>query len=234
MFDESGYYVMPGNGLRVQGWNATADGTINTNGTATDVNVEVGKTMEATATTSIKYSGNFNKESLLIDKISYERSLKVAEEKNFIVENIGLGSYKHDGHYNLKGHSGNKLVENGSETVPVTTIDAYAREKNLPSVDFIKLDVEGAELDILKGAKTSIARYKPILAISAYHKWDDFWTLMNFIKSIRSDYEFAMRQSYETPEEEPARFDDVQLKYFLSLGLEPALRYWNECVLFAR
>lgn len=70
MFDEDGYYVMPGNGLRVQGWNAT-DGVINTNGTAEDIIVPVGKTMEATSTTAIDYTGNLNKESLLIESISY-------------------------------------------------------------------------------------------------------------------------------------------------------------------
>ena len=168
-----------------------------------------------------------------IDRINYERSLKIAEEKNFVVENLGLGSYKHQGHYNLAGGSGNALTEHGKETVQVTTIDAYAREHDLPSVDFIKMDVEGAELDILKGAKTSIARYKPILALSAYHKLDDFWTLTRFIKSIRPDYEFAMRQSYETPEEEPANFRGG-VGYLANFGLEPDSRNFAECVLFAR
>ena len=68
MFDESGYYVMPGSGLRVQGWNAV-DGSINTNGTATDIVVPVGKTMEASATKNIEYSGNLDKESLIITAI---------------------------------------------------------------------------------------------------------------------------------------------------------------------
>ena len=67
-FDESGYYVMPGNGLRVQGWNAV-DGVINTNGLATDIIVPVNKTMEAVATDQISYSGNLNKESLTIKSI---------------------------------------------------------------------------------------------------------------------------------------------------------------------
>jgi len=68
-FDEQGYYVMPGNGLRVQGWNATSDGVINTNGLATDVIVPVGKTMEATATDQISYQGNLNKEEPTIVSI---------------------------------------------------------------------------------------------------------------------------------------------------------------------
>lgn len=68
-FDETGYYVMPGNGLRVQGWNATDEGIINTNGLATDILVPVGKTMEAVATDQINYQGNLNKETLTIKSI---------------------------------------------------------------------------------------------------------------------------------------------------------------------
>ena len=77
-FDEEGYYVLPGSGLRVQGWNAADDGTINTNGTATDIIVPVGKTMEATATTAIDYSGNLNKEELAIESISYVTASGIA------------------------------------------------------------------------------------------------------------------------------------------------------------
>ena len=170
-----------------------------------------------------------------MDRKNFELVKPLAEEKNFVVENLSLGSYKHTMRYNAVGNSGSSWKVDGSDITQVTTIDAYVREHNLPSVDFIKLDTEGAELEILKGAKVSIARYKPILAISAYHKVDDFWTLMNFIKSIRPDYEFAMRHGAETPEEEPLNFPSKdELKVLHLLGLEQDRRYWGECVLFAR
>ena len=104
----------------------------------------------------------------------------------------------------------------------------------MPRVDFIKLDVEGAELDVLRGAVTTIARFKPILALSAYHKLDDFWTLMNFVKSIRPDYEFAMRQFADTVETVPSVYSAERRNFAVSLGLEPEFRGWSECVLFAR
>ena len=69
-FDEQGYYVMPGNGLRVQGWNADNDGIINTNGLSTDIVVPVNKTMEAVMTDQISFSGNLDKESLTIKSIT--------------------------------------------------------------------------------------------------------------------------------------------------------------------
>ncbi|MBR4642957.1 MAG: flagellar hook-basal body complex protein [Selenomonadaceae bacterium] len=74
-FDEQGYYVLPGSGLRVQGWNASAEGNLNTNALATDIVVPVGKTMEATATTEIDYNGNLDAQSLSITKISYTTAL---------------------------------------------------------------------------------------------------------------------------------------------------------------
>ena len=169
-----------------------------------------------------------------MDKINYERTRKVAEEKNFVVENCGLGSFKHVEHYNSTDKNFSKLTGNGKETVEIIKMDAYVREKKLPRVDMIKLDVEGAELDILRGAAMTITCFKPILALSAYHKLDDFWTLMNFVKSIRPDYEFAMRHSYEIPEEEPNNFSEQRVNYLLSLGLEVASRSPGECVLFAR
>lgn len=79
MFDEQGYYVLPGSGLRVQGWNATEEGVINTNALATDVIVPVGKTMEATATNNIDYSGNLNKESLIITSIQATQSSSASD-----------------------------------------------------------------------------------------------------------------------------------------------------------
>ena len=66
-------------------------------------------------------------------------------------------------------------------------------KKNLPRVDYIKLDIEGAELDMLQGAAKTIARWKPKMAVSAYHKLEDLWTLALYIKSIRPDYEFQFR-----------------------------------------
>ena len=66
-------------------------------------------------------------------------------------------------------------------------------KKNLPRVDYIKLDIEGAELDMLHGAVKTISRWKPKLAVSAYHKPEDLWTLATYIKSLRPDYEFKFR-----------------------------------------
>lgn len=59
-FDAAGNYVVPGSGLKVQGWMADATGTINSTGGVTDIVVPVGQTMAATATTKGTYTKNLS------------------------------------------------------------------------------------------------------------------------------------------------------------------------------
>ena len=68
-FDADGYYVLPGSGYKVQGWNAV-NGSLNTNSQPTDIIVPTGKTMEAAATTEITFNGNLNANEPLITAIN--------------------------------------------------------------------------------------------------------------------------------------------------------------------
>ena len=104
----------------------------------------------------------------------------------------------------------------------------------MPSVDFIKLDVEGAELDVLKGAANSIKKFKPILAVSAYHKHEDLWTLMPYIKSLNPNYKFAFRHYPNTHEDVPFLFDEITLKMFDAFGLDGKVPSLVEGVLMCR
>lgn len=69
-FDAQGNYVLPGSGYYVQGWNAV-DGSLNTNAPTANIVVPAGKTMPATATTSVRFSGNLNSGAPVITSISY-------------------------------------------------------------------------------------------------------------------------------------------------------------------
>jgi FkbM family methyltransferase len=58
---------------------------------------------------------------------------------------------------------------------------------------FIKMDIEGAELDALLGARRLIQRGKPLLALSAYHLQDHLWQIPLFLHSLSDRYRFFLR-----------------------------------------
>ncbi|MBP3791491.1 MAG: FkbM family methyltransferase [Methanobrevibacter sp.] len=70
-------------------------------------------------------------------------------------------------------------------------IDTFVKENNL-NVGFIIVDVEGAELDLLEGAKNTIITQKPILTISIYHRMKDFAEIIPWIANLDLGYEFKI------------------------------------------
>jgi FkbM family methyltransferase len=70
----------------------------------------------------------------------------------------------------------------GNLTIPLRSIDFLVNTKEISTVNFIKLDVEGAELESIRGARESILRFKPKLAISLYHNPNDIFELIIYIK----------------------------------------------------
>ena len=60
-------------------------------------------------------------------------------------------------------------------------------------VTFIKLDVEGSELETLEGASETIKRYHPRMAISVYHKKDDLFNIADYVMTLYCGYRFAIR-----------------------------------------
>jgi hypothetical protein len=76
---------------------------------------------------------------------------------------------------------------------PVTTIDA----KISGPVSFIKMDLEGWEMNAIAGAKQCISNNHPKLAIAVYHNAADFWKIPELILSMRSDYDLYLRHYTE-------------------------------------
>jgi FkbM family methyltransferase len=70
------------------------------------------------------------------------------------------------------------------------SIDTLVQEKEISKIDFIKMDVEGSELKALQGAEKTIQKFKPKLAISIYHKNEDFYEIPLYINSLALGYEF--------------------------------------------
>lgn len=86
----------------------------------------------------------------------------------------------------------NKENDKNAQTYKTISIDNFVIQNNIEKIDFIKLDIEGAELEALKGAITTIKKYKPKLAICLYHKNIDFSEIPKFLKEIVPEYELYL------------------------------------------
>lgn len=78
-----------------------------------------------------------------------------------------------------------------SFTIKTMTIDNYVQENDL-NVGFIKVDVEGAEQRLLKGAMETIKSQKPLLILSIYHNPADFFEIKPLIEKLDLGYNFKI------------------------------------------
>ncbi len=81
------------------------------------------------------------------------------------------------------------------------TIDDYVAKHNLPKVDFIKMDIEGAEESALIGAKMTINRYHPKMAICLYHSPGDFVRLPQILDEYCPSYKLYIKHATMHAEE---------------------------------
>lgn len=87
----------------------------------------------------------------------------------------------------------NGSVQPGSGPVAQTVkVDDFVRENSLDRVDLIKMDIEGAEPQALRGAEQTLRKFRPKLAIAVYHKWDDFITIPKYLDELNLGYEFYL------------------------------------------
>lgn len=97
--------------------------------------------------------------------------------------------------YDDKG-PGSRIFSDHSPAVSKATticINDFFKQYRLEKVDFIKMDIEGAELPALKGALDVIQQFRPKLAISIYHSLDDFTGIVKYIESLNLEYEFYLK-----------------------------------------
>jgi len=97
-----------------------------------------------------------------------ETNIALNKSKEIKAYNLGLGPEKGILHMtqHSPANSGGFRMTNDSEnsiSVPVISLDEFVSEQQISSIDFIKIDVEGFEAQVLNGAKRTLEQFKPIL-----------------------------------------------------------------------
>ena len=134
----------------------------------------------------------------------FEPFIKNFNTKNFINNGISLdlitvsncALWKRDEilHFNIKKDSAttSNVSKKGNLKVQGIKIDSFVKQNKIQNIHLIKLDIEGAEYEALCGAKNTIKKHKPYLAISFYHKKEHLYQIPIFLKILNPKYEFKI------------------------------------------
>lgn len=117
------------------------------------------------------------------------KNIRLNNTSNVFAKKIAVGERKDDTKLYVYGKRGNNSVFlrpsekfEGVEHVEMDTLDGIIRERSLGRVDFLKIDVEGTELDVLRGGRQCINEFKPRIALET-HSWGP--SAQELIRTIR-------------------------------------------------
>jgi FkbM family methyltransferase len=111
------------------------------------------------------------------------------ERESIVLQCAAVGAHNGTITFSADGNEASS-VGKGDMVVNCVTLDEVLSEAE-PT--YIKMDIEGAELDALNGARGIIQRHCPVLAICSYHVQDHLWKIPLLIQSINPNYSFFLR-----------------------------------------
>ena len=120
------------------------------------------------------------------------KTIELNNRKNIIPVNLGLGdkeSRAYMTYYPENIGAAGVSQETTANEASIVTLDDYV-EKHDINVGLIKADIEGFEQNMLKGARKTIEKFKPVLLICIYHNPDDFFNIKPLIESWNLGYKF--------------------------------------------
>lgn len=102
------------------------------------------------------------------------------------------GVWKESGKLNFSGdlQEGSRISEDGDIEIPVESLDNVLGDKK---ITFIKMDIEGSELQALQGGEKIIRANHPKLAICVYHRPEDIFEIPQLLLEYNPNYTFYLR-----------------------------------------
>ncbi|MCL2845223.1 MAG: FkbM family methyltransferase [Chitinivibrionia bacterium] len=140
-----------------------------------------------------KTNGKYNKIfAFEPDTVSAQqcRELLANQGREDVLFEKGAWSGKAMLRFDNRGNMTSVISEKGNIQIELDSIDSVLGDEK---ATFIKMDIEGAEFEALKGAQNQIIANKPKLAICVYHKQEDLITIPQYILSLNPDYKLYLR-----------------------------------------
>ena len=103
---------------------------------------------------------------------------------------MGVGECSNQLRFAADGNLGAAISETGDIVIQVVSIDECLQGTD---INYVKMDIEGYEQAALNGMESTIRRLKPNLAVSAYHKPNDLWSLGLWLNNLDLGYKFGIR-----------------------------------------
>ncbi|MFH1878171.1 MAG: FkbM family methyltransferase [Candidatus Omnitrophota bacterium] len=102
----------------------------------------------------------------------------------------GAGSAMKDAYFSAFGRDDSSVSETGTDKIRIVALDSLEGSRDFTT---LKIDVEGYEPEVLKGAKKCIKTGMPKLAVCVYHRPDHLWRLPLQILKYNGNYKFYLR-----------------------------------------
>jgi FkbM family methyltransferase len=152
------------------------------------------------------FSFEFDPKIIEIFNMNLKLNSEISERIE-IIQKVLWENSNHNISVNIESSIGASFVEHPSYSsqevndtsllIKSISIDEFIKQKKLPKVDFIKLDIEGSELECLKGAKETIKKFKPRIAVCVYHKDDDLINIPTYLKELVPNYSLYLKQNLD-------------------------------------
>jgi len=123
------------------------------------------------------------------EKLAHLPMDEAARQHSEIIH-AGLSDRESVMRFSAFGNDESHFAEDGEISVPLVSIDDTVGDR---PVSLLKLDVEGFELQALKGAKDTVRRNRPRMAVCAYHRVEDLLELPKWILDLNMDYRLRLR-----------------------------------------
>jgi FkbM family methyltransferase len=124
-----------------------------------------------------------------------EDNLDLNDVENVVVRSEGLSD--NIGEIRMTGEKfTSEINQKGEKLVDITTLDSLVAELELEKLDFVKMDIEGAEIMALDGGEETMARFSPFFSIASYHQVDDEKSYKEVERKL-SENDFKARTGFE-------------------------------------